>query len=367
MKIIIAGGGTGGHLFSGIALAEELRANAGFKQNDIIFVGTEHGIEGRVIPKEGYPIKFIRAQGFVGKSIFRKISSLALFLLGIYDSKRIFNSLKPDVVIGIGGYASVAMLLVAHFKGAPTIILEQNSIPGMANKFLGRFADAIAVTYQESISYFPNYKTYLTGNPVRRNIIKRIEQPDYSIFSLDKGIFTILVFGGSAGASSINHAMIDALHHLPDLKKNIQIIHQTGTKDYDKVNEAYTRHNLKVFAAPFLYDMAEAYNLADLVICRAGASTLAEITAVGRAAILIPYPFAAGGHQEANARKMADIGAAKIILDKELDGQILAKTIRYLYNENKTRMEMQKVSGALGKIDAGEKIVKIVFSIAKKK
>ncbi len=367
MKVIIAGGGTGGHLFSGIAVAEELRTASGLQQNDIIFVGTEHGIEARVIPKEGYPIKFIRAQGFVGKSIFKKISSLALFLLGIYDSKRIFNSVKPDVVIGIGGYASVAMVLVAHIKGVSTIILEQNSIPGMANKFLGKFADAIAVTYQDSLSYFPSHKTYLTGNPVRRDIIKKVEKPDFSKFSLEKGIFTILVLGGSAGASSINNSMITALHHLPDLKKNIQVIHQTGTKDYENVRKAYSRQNLKVFVAPFLYDMADAYNLADLVVCRAGASTLAEITAVGRAAILIPYPFSAGGHQEANARKMADMGAAKIILDNELDGEILAKTIRYLYNENKTRMEMQKASSALGKIDAAEKIVQIILSIAKTK
>lgn len=367
MKVIIAGGGTGGHLFPGIALAEELRSNFGLPNNDIIFVGTEHGIEARIIPKEGYPIKFIRARGFAGKSIFRKFASLASFVLGIYDSMQVFNSVKPDVVVGIGGYASVSMVLVAHFKGTPTIILEQNSVPGMANKFLGRFADAIAVTYQESISYFPNYKTYLTGNPVRRSIIKKIEQPDYSLFSLEKGIFTILVFGGSAGASSINQAMIDALYHLPDMKENIQIIHQTGSKDYDKVREAYRRQNLKVFVAPFLYHMSEAYNLADLVICRAGATTLAEITAVGRAAILIPYPFAAGAHQELNARKMADMGAARIILDKELNGEILAKTIRYLYNESQIRIEMQKVSSALGKIDAAEKVLNIIYSLIRKK
>lgn len=366
MKIIIAGGGTGGHLFSGIAIAEELRRNLGVPQNDIIFVGTHYGIEARIIPQEGYPLKFIRAKGFVGKSIFSKISALASFVLGIYDSLQIFSSIRPDAVVGIGGYASVAMALVAHLRGAPTIILEQNSIPGLANKFLARFADAIAVTFQESISYFPSHKTYLTGNPVRRDIIKRIEQPDYSIFSLEKGIFTILIFGGSTGASSINRSMIAALHHMPDLKKKIQIIHQTGTKDYEKIKETYSRQHLNVFVAPFLYDMAEAYNLADLVICRAGASTLAEITAVGRAAILIPYPFSAGGHQEANARKLEDMGAAKIILDNELNGEVLAKTIRHLYNENMARIDMQKASIALGKIDAGEKVLNIIVSLIRK-
>ncbi len=367
MKVIIAGGGTGGHLFPGIAVAEELKNSASLPENSIIFVGTKHGIESRIIPKEPYPLELIRAKGFAGKSFFEKIRSLATFVQGIYDARRIFRSIKPDIVIGIGGYASVAMVLVAHFRGIPTIILEQNSTPGMANKFLGRFADAIAVTYQDSISHFPSHKTYLTGNPVRRNIIKRNEDPDYSIFSLHKGIFTVLIFGGSAGASSINQAMIAALNHMQDLKKNIQIIHQSGSKDYEKVTEAYRRQNFNAFVAPFLYHMSEAYSLADIIICRAGATTLAEITAVGRAAVLIPYPFAASGHQEANARKLADMGAAKIILDKELNGDILSKTIRHLFSEKKARMEMQKVSSALGKTDAGEKIVEIILSLTKKK
>lgn len=366
MRVIIAGGGTGGHLFPGIAVAEELINKAISSQDDIVFVGTEHGIEARVIPKESYTLRFIRAQGFVGKSIIAKNKAAVSFLIGISDSLRILNHVKPQIVIGIGGYASLSTVLAAHFRGIPTIILEQNSTPGLANRILGRFVDAIAVTYQDSISYFPEHKTYLTGNPIRKNIIRRDRHSAYSAFSLEQNKFTVFIFGGSSGASSINRAVSEALNYILDFRQNIQFIHQTGTKDYDAIKEIYRRLDFKAFVAPFIYKMAEAYSAADLVICRAGATTLAEVTVVGKAVVLIPYPYAASNHQESNARKLADMGAARIILDKELNGEILAKTIRQLYSDNKLRMEMQKMSSALGRIDAGEKIVNIILSLAKK-
>lgn len=366
MKVIIAGGGTGGHLFPGIAVAEELKHAAISSQDDIVFVGTEHGIEARVIPKESYTLRFIRSQGFVGKSFIGKIKAVVSFLYGIFDSFRTLTHVKPQIVIGIGGYASLSTVLAAHFRGIPTIILEQNSTPGLANRILGKFVDAIAVTYQDSISYFPEHKTYLTGNPIRKNIIKRDKESAYSDFSLEHGKFTVFVFGGSSGASSINSAMSEALNYILDFRQNIQLIHQTGTKDYESSREIYRRLDFKAFVAPFIYKMAEAYCAADLVICRAGATTLAELTAVGKPAVLIPYPYAAGNHQESNARKLADMGAAKIILDKELNGEVLAKAIRHLYSDHKSRMEMQRMSSALGRIDAGQKIVNIILSLAKK-
>ncbi len=366
MKVIIAGGGTGGHLFPGIAVAEELRNAAISSQDDIVFVGTEHGIETRVIPKESYTLRFIRSQGFVGKSFIGKIRAAISFLQGIYDSSRILTHVKPQIVIGIGGYASLSTVLAAHFRGIPTIILEQNSIPGLANRILGKFVDAITLTYQDSISYFPEHKTYLTGNPIRKNIIKRDKEFALSAFSLEQGKFIVFVFGGSSGASSINRAISEALNYILDFRQNIQFIHQTGTKDFEAIREIYIRLNFKSFVSPFIYNMAEAYCAADMVICRAGATTLAEVTAVGKAAVLIPYPYAAGNHQESNARKLADMGAAKIILDKELNGEVLAKTIRHLYSDLKDRMELQKMSSALGRIDAGEKIVNIILSLTKR-
>src|SRR5208283_1298320 len=237
MKILIAGGGTGGHLFPGLAVAEEFKNRA--PADEVVFAGTVHGIEARVIPREGYTIKFVRAEGFAGKSFFRKIRALVLFLISIFDSYRIITSLRPSIVIGVGGYASVGMLVTANLRRIPTMILEQNSVPGFANKFLGRFVGAVAVTYQESIDYFPREKTFLTGNPVRKNMLTRNEQRAGNLFPLDKELFTVLISGGSLGASSINNTMIEALNYLLDLRQNIQFLHQTGEKDCEKVTEAY--------------------------------------------------------------------------------------------------------------------------------
>ncbi len=365
MKVVIAGGGTGGHLFPGIAVAEEFRIRGA--AGDILFVGTVHGIEARVIPREGYGIKFVRAEGLVGKTFFRKLKALAVFLLSLFDSYRIIRLVRPSLVVGVGGYASVGMLLSAHIKGIPTMILEQNSVPGFANKFLGRFVDAVAVTYQESIGYFPAEKTFLTGNPVRKNILHKDELKANELFQLDKKMFTVFISGGSLGASSINNSAVEALNYMLDLRQNIQFLHQTGDKDFEKVTEAYRRLGFKGIVAPFIYQMAEAYTVADLVICRAGATTLAEITAIGKPALLIPYPYAASNHQEYNARKLEDMGAARIILDKSLTGEALADCIRELYGDENARREMQNASAVFGRSDAAEKVVDIALSLVKKK
>ncbi len=364
MKVVIAGGGTGGHLFPGIAVAEEFRGRG--LAVDIIFVGTVHGIEARVIPREGYTIRFVRAEGLVGKSFFRKVKALAVFVLSIFDSRRIIRLVRPSLVIGVGGYASVGMLLSAHIKGIPTMILEQNSVPGFANKFLGRFADAVAVTYQESIGYFPAEKTFLTGNPVRKHILHKDELKADELFPLDKKLFTVFISGGSLGASSINNSIMEALNYLLDLRQNIQFLHQTGDKDCEKVTEAYRRLGFKGIVAPFIYQMAEAYTVADMVVCRAGATTLAEITAIGKPALLIPYPHAASNHQEYNARKLEDMGAARIVLEKSLTGEVLADCIRELYGDEHVRRDMQNASAMFGRIDAAEKVVDIALSLIKK-
>ncbi|MFZ5996663.1 MAG: undecaprenyldiphospho-muramoylpentapeptide beta-N-acetylglucosaminyltransferase [Nitrospirota bacterium] len=364
MKVIIAGGGTGGHLFPGLSIAEA------FKERDlakeIVFVGTSHGIEARVIPREGYPIRFIRAEGMVGKSLYKKGRAFVSFLLSILDSYKILKAVRPSVVIGVGGYASVGMVLAAHLKGIPTMIHEQNSVPGFANRFLGKFVDAVAVTYQESIDYFPKEKTYLTGNPIRKHILARDGKKAYAVFPLDKELFTILTFGGSLGARSINYAMIEALNYLLDLRQNIQFLHQTGDKDLSAVTEAYRGKGFHGIVVPFIYQMAEAYTLADMVICRAGATTLAEITAIGKPAIIIPYPYAASNHQEHNARKLEDMGAAKVILDRKLTGEVLAAAIRELYENEQARREMQKAAMVFGKVDAAERVVDIALSLVRK-
>ncbi len=363
MRVIIAGGGTGGHLFPGLAVAEEFKNRDA--STEVIFVGTEFGIEARVVPREGYPIKFVRAEGLVGVSAVKKIKAAIKMFLSVIDSYKIIKAVRPDIVIGVGGYASGAIVFLAFLLSIPTIILEQNSVPGLTNKVLGRFVDTVCITYQESIPFFPKTKTFLTGNPIRMHIFKGNIGAGHKLFSLGEGLFTVFVFGGSSGASSINTALVDALNHLRDLKDKVQFLHQTGQRDYETVRNAYRRADFKGTITPFIYQMGEAYAVADIVISRAGATTLAELTALGKPAILVPYPYAAGNHQEMNARKLKGISAAKMILDSELKGEILADSIRELYMNEAIRTEMQKNSRSVGRPDACAKVVDIAMSLVK--
>jgi UDP-N-acetylglucosamine--N-acetylmuramyl-(pentapeptide) pyrophosphoryl-undecaprenol N-acetylglucosamine transferase len=363
LKVIIAGGGTGGHLFPGLALAEEFKKRD--NSTDVVFVGTEHGIESRIIPREGYPIKFLRAEGIIGKSLLRKIKAIWKLLLSVIDAHRILKIVIPDIVIGVGGYASGAIVFLANIKTIPTMIHEQNSVPGRTNRILGRFTKRICVTYQESLSFFLKGKTFLTGNPVRSKILKGDRGSAYRLFPLDKDKFTIFIFGGSSGASSINRTMVNALNYITDLKEKIQFLHQTGDKDFENVREAYRKAGFKGIVTPFIYQMAEAYAIADVVISRAGATTLAELTAIGKPAILVPYPYAAGRHQELNAIKLREMGAAFVILDNELNGETIAKYIREMYEKESVRTEMQRASRGLGRPDACNKIVDIALSLLK--
>jgi UDP-N-acetylglucosamine--N-acetylmuramyl-(pentapeptide) pyrophosphoryl-undecaprenol N-acetylglucosamine transferase len=362
MKIIIAGGGTGGHLYPGIAVAEEFLKRD--PSNAVLFAGTEHGIEARVIPREGYRIRFLKAEGLVGRSFLKKIRAAFILALSFYQALRIVSSEKPDIVIGVGGYASFSLVAAAGLMGVKTMIMEQNSVPGFANRTLGRFAGAIAVTYQEGFSYFDRGKTYLTGNPVRKGILTREPSEPDSAYA-DKGAFNVLVFGGSQGAQAINRAVAGALNYLLDLRQNIRFIHQTGEAGLKAVEDAYRQLGFRYLAEPFIYRMSDAYAAADMVICRAGATTLAEITVTGKAAVLIPYPFAASNHQEFNARKLEDMGAAVVITEKQLGAENLAKTIRELYENGDRRARMQKASKTLGRAGAAEKIVDIAMSLVR--
>jgi UDP-N-acetylglucosamine--N-acetylmuramyl-(pentapeptide) pyrophosphoryl-undecaprenol N-acetylglucosamine transferase len=364
MRIMIAGGGTGGHLFPGIAVAEELKRREG--SAEVIFVGTEHGIEASIIPREGYPMRYLRSEGVVGKSLMKKLRAGIKTVFSMYDSRALLKQLRPDAVIGLGGYASFCPVLAATMMSIPSVIMEQNSVPGLANKILGRVADMICVTYHESISFFPKNRTYITGNPVRQGILTANRESAYELFGLERGKFTVFVFGGSLGARKINSVVCGAFTYINDIREKIQFLHQTGKSDYDAVRETYRKWNFGGTVTAFVHQMAEAYAVADLVISRAGATTLAELTAVGRPAILIPYPYAAGNHQELNAQRLAEMGAARVILDDELDSETLAKGIRDLYESAGTRYEMQRSSRSLGKPDAAQRVVDIVMSLIKK-
>jgi len=365
MKIIIAGGGTGGHIFPALAIAKELKKT--HADATVTFVGTARGMEARIIPKEGYDVRFIRSEGLVGKSIFKTIKSIFEIPVSLKDSSDILKEIKPDLVLGVGGYSSGPVVLRAKMMGIPTIIHEQNTVPGVANKILGKFVDTVAVTYHESIRFFPRYKTYLTGNPIRAEILKGNRDRGCENFSLDRDRFTIFVFGGSLGASSINKAVAEALVYLEPLKDHIQFLHQTGDRECDAVKEVYRAREFRGTVIPFAYEMADAYAVADLIISRAGATTLAELTACGKAAILVPYPYAAANHQEINARKLWDIGAAQMILERDLNGKTLSDLVKHLLEQPDAIGEMERISKTLGSSDAAKKVVELMMGLLKKK
>lgn len=363
MKIVIAGGGTGGHIFPGLAVAEEIKKRDA--SAEVLFVGTRHGIEATLVPREGYPIRFLRAEGVVGKALLRKLSGGAKTLISIYDSYRLLRDFRPHAIIGVGGYASFSTVFTGWLMSVPTVIMEQNSLPGLANTLLGKVADAVCVTYHESISFFPIHKTFITGNPVRLNILSADREGAYELFGLKKDKFTVLVFGGSSGARAINNALCDAFNHLADIREDIQFLHQTGRNDYELVRESYRKMGFNGTVTAFIHRMPEAYAVADIVIARAGATTLAELTAVGKPAILIPYPYAAGDHQKMNARKLSDLGGARMISDRELTGELLAGNIKGLYADKTAMSEMLKVSKSLGKPEAAQRVVDVVMSLLK--
>ncbi len=365
MRAIIAGGGTGGHLFPGVSLASHI--NNKYPKAKIVFVGTERGLEAKVIPKSGYELKLISVKGFVGKSAKDKVNSVLSLVKSLFECKKILKSFCPDIVFGVGGYASFPMVLMATLNKIPTIILEQNTVPGLANKVLGKIVDAIAVTYPETIDYFQKEKVYLTGTPIRKEILLGDKQKAINIFNLERERQTVLIFGGSLGARKINKAIIDGLPYLLSLRDKIQIIHQTGESDYNWVMAEYRKLPFKATVLPFIYDMAEAYSVADLVICRAGASTVAEITALGKASILIPYPYAAYNHQEMNARRLLSRGACEMVLDRELNGEIISKKINKILSDPVVKKEMEMASIAFGKTNAAEKIVEIGESLIRRR
>lgn len=326
MRLIVAGGGTGGHLFPGIAVAEEFLSRD--PANQVLFVGTGRGIEARVLPRLGYRLECIATSGLRDKSLFGRIRGVWPLLLGYLQSRRIVRAFGPDLVLGVGGYASGPLVLAAGRMGRPCFIHEQNALPGLTNRLLSRRVRKVFVSVEESLGRMPADRTVLTGNPLRRQILERLTSaPKES--GLDAR-FHLLVFGGSAGAHRINLAMIEALPALAKLGERLEITHQTGENDLEEVREAYRLQGFDGRVVPFIDNMAEAYAGADLVVCRAGATTIAEVTACGKACIFVPYPFAADDHQRKNAEALTKRDAGFMILDRELSGERLAGMIAEL-------------------------------------
>ena len=354
MRIIFAGGGTGGHLFPGLAVAREfLRQDA---ETQILFVGTEQGIEFRVLPREGFKLETLKVKGMKGRGLRGVLDALYGVPASVLRSLTIIKQFRPDCIIGLGGYASGPFLLAARLKGIRCAIMEQNLRPGFTNKILARWVDRVFTAYSESARYFPGARVIESGNPVRWQKLPELRKRDK---------FSLLVFGGSAGARRINFAVVDALKLLSDLTAQLFVTHQTGQLDFAAIKEAYAALTFEADVTPFIDQMDKAYAQADLVLCRAGATTAAELTAFGKAAILVPYPYAIYDHQRGNAQALQERGAAEMILDQELNGEMLAAKIRNYVSDRSRLQEMAEAARAMGRPEAAAKIVEECYALTR--
>jgi UDP-N-acetylglucosamine--N-acetylmuramyl-(pentapeptide) pyrophosphoryl-undecaprenol N-acetylglucosamine transferase len=361
VRVVIAGGGTGGHLYPGIAVARELLT----RRPDVVvtFAGTARGIESRVVPREGFPLDLIRSGGLKGKSIADRLRGAALVPIGLVDARRVVAARRPDVVIGVGGYSSGPVVLAAALGRVPTMVLEQNAVPGLTNRLLAPFVRSAAVTFDTTARYF-GAKAFVSGNPVRPEFLAAAGSSPESGDDEQRSITRVLVFGGSQGAHAINMAMVEAAAELASGSAHLHLTHQTGERDVAMVRDGYARAGLQATVEPFLYDMGRRLGSADLIVCRAGATTLAEITAAGKAAILIPLPTATDDHQRRNAEAMAAHGAAEVLLQADASGPALAGRILALAGDPAARARLAAAARTMARPDAARVIVDRVIELA---
>ena len=356
MRIVIAGGGTGGHLFPGIAIAEEILARG--DNHKVVFIGTKKGIEHRMLGQLGYELQEIDVEGVKGRGLKALINAAYQIPHSMWQSRQILKRFCPDVVIGVGGYASGPVVVAASMMRKPTAIAEQNAMPGITNRILSRFANLIFVTYAQTQEWFPQSKVIVSGNPIRK--VFAVRRAGAKV----KQYRQLLIFGGSQGAAAINKNVIAMMPQLQKMKDKLHVLHQTGDRELEIVKQAYKQYGLEVQVTPFIINMADAYAQADLIICRAGATSIAEITAAGKAAILIPFPFAANDHQTKNAEVLDSAGAAVIIKEHELTGENLFVVIEELLSNRKKLLQMEDASAKLGNIKAAAKIVDACMELA---
>lgn len=335
MRLLIAGGGTGGHLFPGVALAEELRARE--PGAAVRFVGTRRGIEARVLPELGWELSLIEVSGLKTVGIGGALRGLIRLPRALWQARRIVREFRPDAVVGVGGYASGPVVLMARLAGLPTAICEQNSIPGLTNKILGRLVRRVFISFDTARRFFPAARTVMSGNPVRRGLVERLLAPA-SAAAADAAVH-VLVSGGSLGAVAVNPLAADALIAL-SRETPLAIVHQTGENGLDDTARRYAAAGVAAECHAFIKDMAAAYQRADIVIGRAGATTVAELAITGVPAVFIPYPFAADNHQEINARELAEAGAALMFKQSELTADKLADALRPIVADPARRRAM---------------------------
>jgi UDP-N-acetylglucosamine--N-acetylmuramyl-(pentapeptide) pyrophosphoryl-undecaprenol N-acetylglucosamine transferase len=357
MRIIIAAGGTGGHIFPGVAIAREFRRRE--PSAEILFVGTARGLETKIVPREGFDLELISVGALKGVSIFERIKSLAGLPMSLVAALRILRVFRPDVVIGVGGYSSGPTLLTAALSRIPTMVVEPNAMPGFTNRVLARFVDAAALSFADAQKFFGR-RGVVTGNPVRVDFARLSRK-------VRGELLNVLIFGGSQGARAINQAVIAALPQLVATKDRLAFTHQTGERDFELVSRAYADAGFDdAFVKPFIHDMADQFERADVLICRSGATTAAEVAAAGKAAIFIPFPFATDDHQRRNAEAFERVGAGRMILQKDLTPERLCEELNRLIEDPHEIDRMEESSRALGRADSTERAVDLAMSLIKK-
>ncbi len=358
LRVVVAGGGTGGHLYPGIAVAREIvRQRPG---SVVTFAGTARGIESRVVPREGFELDLIRSGGLKGKNVGQRLKGLSLLPLSAMDAWRVVSRRRPHLVIGVGGYSSGPVVALAALRRVPTLLLEQNAVPGLTNRLLAPLVRQAAVTYDTTLPFFRG-KGFVAGNPVRAEFLA---QTDHDGSSAPARALRVLIFGGSQGAHAINVACVEAAPKLAAAPTPLAVVHQTGERDLAMVRQGYERAGLAARVEPFLFEMDREMRAAELVVCRAGATTLAEITAAGKPAILVPLPTATDDHQRKNAQVLAQAGAAELIDQTDLSGNRLAVRIFALAADAEGRQRMSEAAQRLARPDAARVIAARAITLA---
>jgi UDP-N-acetylglucosamine--N-acetylmuramyl-(pentapeptide) pyrophosphoryl-undecaprenol N-acetylglucosamine transferase len=358
-RVVIAGGGTGGHLYPGIAVARELLRRR--PDAVVTFAGTARGIESRVVPREGFALDLLRSAGLKGRSPIQALRGIAILPMSALDAWRILSRRKPDLVIGVGGYSSGPVVMLAALRRIPTLLAEQNAVPGLTNRLLARVVTSAAVTFDSTVSFFGR-RGFVAGNPVRAEFFET-DLPLEGSHGAEIPRPRILIFGGSQGAHAINMAMVEAAPRLA-ADGGVDITHQTGERDVELVRGAYRDAGLAARVEAFLYAMDREMKRADVIVSRAGSTSIAELTAVGRAAILVPLPTAADDHQTKNAEVLAHSGAAEVIAQKDLTGALLADRVLALARDDQRRQAIASAARTFARPNAAKAIVDKALELA---
>ncbi|MBU9720441.1 MULTISPECIES: undecaprenyldiphospho-muramoylpentapeptide beta-N-acetylglucosaminyltransferase [Bacillaceae] len=361
MKVLVSGGGTGGHIYPALALIRTIKKHD--ENSEFLYIGTENGLESKIVPNEQIPFKTINISGFRRKLSFENVKTIYRFLSGVKKATNYIKEFKPDVVIGTGGYVCGPVVYAAAKKGIPTIVHEQNSVPGLTNKFLSKYVDNIAISFEDSAKFFPKEKVVLTGNPRAQEVVqasKKEGKSKISCLGLSDKKKTVLVVGGSRGAKPINDAVLQTLNKWSS--KEYQCLYVTGEVHFENIQKEIGESGKveNIVCVPYIHDMPLVLKEVDLIVARAGATTLAEITALGLPSILIPSPYVTNNHQEKNARSLVDVGAAKLILEKEMSAEKLMSEIDHILGNEGVWTKMREGALKIGKQDAGDELYHLI-------